>query len=58
MLEMSTSFSDACIHAFPHVCCNPANNSCVTETVHQTRHCRFVWKRGIGECISKLVLAS
>jgi hypothetical protein len=31
---------------------------CVTETVHQTRYCRFVWHRRIGKCIPKLILAS
>jgi hypothetical protein len=32
--------------------------SCVTETVHQTRYCRFVWHRRIEKCIPKLILAS
>jgi hypothetical protein len=32
--------------------------ACVTETVHQTRYCRFVWHRKIGKSIFKLILAS
>jgi hypothetical protein len=32
--------------------------SAVTETVHHTRWCRFVWYRRIGKCIPKLILAS
>jgi hypothetical protein len=32
--------------------------TCVTEMVHQTRYCRFVWHRRIGKCIPKLILAS
>jgi hypothetical protein len=55
---MSTAFSDACIHSFPNVWCNPAKRSCFTETVHRTRYCRFVWHRRIGKCIPKLILAS
>jgi hypothetical protein len=55
---MSTAFSDACIHSFPHVWCHPVKSSCITETVHQTRYCRFVWRRRIGKCIPKLILAS
>jgi hypothetical protein len=51
VLEMSTAFSDACIHPSSHVWCNPVNSSCVTETVHQTRYCRFVWHKRIGKCI-------
>jgi hypothetical protein len=58
VLEMSTTFSDAYIHSFPHVWCNPVKSSCVTETVHQTRYCRFVSHRRIEKCISKLILAS
>jgi hypothetical protein len=55
---MSTAFSNACIHSFPHVWYNPVKSSCVTETVHQTKYCRFVWHRRIGKCIPKLILAS
>jgi hypothetical protein len=55
---MSTAFSDACTHSFPHVWCNPVKRSCVTEAVHQTRYCRFVRHRRIGKFISKLILAS
>jgi hypothetical protein len=58
VLEMSTAFSDACIHSFPHVWCNPVKSSCVKETVHQTRYCRFVWHSRIGKCIPKLILES
>jgi hypothetical protein len=52
------AFSDACIHSFPHVWCNLAKSSCVTEMVPQTRYCRFVWHRRIGKCIPKLILAN
>jgi hypothetical protein len=58
VLEMSAAFSDACIHSLPHVLCNPVKSSCVTETVHQTRCCRFVWHSRIGKRIPKLFLAS
>jgi hypothetical protein len=57
-VEMSIAFSDACIHSFPHVWCNLVKSSCVTETVHQTRYCRFVWRRRIRKSIPKLILAS
>jgi hypothetical protein len=55
---MSTASSDTYIHSFPHVWCNPVKSSCVTETVHQTRYCRFAWHRRIGKCMPKLILAS
>jgi hypothetical protein len=55
---MSTAFSDACIHTFLHVWCNPVKSSCVTETVRQTRYCRSVWHRRIEKCIPKLILVS
>jgi hypothetical protein len=58
LLEMSTAFSDAFIHSFPHDWCNPVKSSCVAETVHQTRYCRFVWHGKIGKCVPKLILAS
>jgi hypothetical protein len=58
VLETSTAVSDACIHSFTHVWCNPVKSSCVMETVHQTGYCRFVWHRRIGKCIPKLILAS
>jgi hypothetical protein len=32
--------------------------SCVTETGYQKRYCRSVWRRRIGKCIPKLILAS
>jgi hypothetical protein len=35
------------VHSFPHVLSNPVKSSCVTETVHQTRYCRFDWHRRI-----------
>jgi hypothetical protein len=48
-----------CVHSlFPHVWWNPVKSFCVTETVHQTRYCRFVRHRRIGKCIPKLILAS
>jgi hypothetical protein len=55
---MSTAFSDACFHSFPHVWCNTVKSSCFSETVHQTRYCRFVWHRRIGKCIPLFILAS
>jgi hypothetical protein len=59
LFETSTAFSDACIHSFPHVWCNwtisVLHACCVTETVHQTRYCRFFWPRRIGKCTSKLI---
>jgi hypothetical protein len=58
VLKISTAFSDACIHSFPHVWCNLVKSSCVTVTVHQTRYCRFVWLRRIEKCIPSLILAS
>jgi hypothetical protein len=58
VLEMSTAFSDASIHSFPHILCFPVKSFCVTETVHQTRYCRYVWHRRIWKCIPKLILAS
>jgi hypothetical protein len=45
-----------CIHSFPHVWYNPVKSSCVTETFHQKRYCRFVWHRKIGKCIPKLIM--
>jgi hypothetical protein len=36
----------------------PSQEFCVTETVHQTRYCKFVWHRRIEKCIPKLFLAS
>jgi hypothetical protein len=58
LLEMSTAFSDAYISSFPHVWCSPVKSSCVMETVHQTRYCRFFWHRRAGKCIPKLILTS
>jgi hypothetical protein len=55
---MSTAFSDAFINSFSHVWCNPVKSSYVTETVLQTRYCRFVWHKRIGKCIPKLILTS
>jgi hypothetical protein len=46
-------FVNACIHSLPHVWCNPVKSSCVTETVHQTRYCRFVWYMRSSKCIPK-----
>jgi hypothetical protein len=50
---MSTAFSDAYIHSFPHVWCNP-----VKKPVHQTRYFCSVWHRRIGKCNPKLILGS
>jgi hypothetical protein len=36
-----------CMHSLSSLC------SCVTETVHQTRYCRFVWHKRIAKCIPK-----
>jgi hypothetical protein len=55
---MSTAFSDARIHSFPHVSCNLVKSSCVTETVHQTKYCQFVWHKRIGKWIPKLIPSS
>jgi hypothetical protein len=41
VLEMSTAFSDARIHSFPHVWRNPAKSFCATETEHQTTYYRM-----------------
>jgi hypothetical protein len=38
--------------------CNLVKNSCVTQTVHQTRYCRFVWHRRNGNCTAGLILTS
>jgi hypothetical protein len=43
-----------CMHSlFSFVWCKLLKSSCVMETVHQTRYCRFVWHRRIGKCIPK-----
>jgi hypothetical protein len=56
---MSTAFSDALSSS----CLMQSGEeflsaSCVTETIHQMRYCRFVWHRRIGKCVPKLILAS
>jgi nitrate reductase beta subunit len=56
VFKMSTAFSDAGIRYFPRVCSNAVNSSCVMETVHQTRYCRFVWHSRIGKCIPNAIL--
>jgi hypothetical protein len=58
VLEMSTMFSDARIHSFSYVWCNPVKSFCVMEMVHHTRYCQFVWHRRIGKCVPKLILVS
>jgi hypothetical protein len=55
---MSTAPSDAFIHPFPHVWCNPVKSSCTTEMVHQTRNCQFGSHRRIWKCIPELVLTN
>jgi hypothetical protein len=55
---MSTAFSTITKHRRSTGTVSVLHASCVTETVHQTRYCRFVWHRRIGKCIPKLILAS
>jgi hypothetical protein len=48
---MCTTFSDACIRSF--LMLQHSEEFCVTETVHQTRYCGFLWYSRIGKCILK-----
>jgi hypothetical protein len=49
MLQMSATF---CIVTY-HRTVSVLHTSCITETVHQTRNCQFIWHRRIGKCIPK-----